>query len=65
MTGGKRGRGSENKTPFIAAVSTNEKGHPVYMNFNVVKGFRFTAVTEAKCEHFSRVTGGPESVTKE
>ncbi|MCK5776955.1 MAG: IS1595 family transposase [Bacteroidales bacterium] len=91
LHGGKRGRGSENKTPFIAAVSTNEEGHPLYMNFNVVKGFRltevarwakkhlaegsvvmsdglscFTAVTEAKCEHFSTVTGGgPESVTKE
>jgi len=89
--GGKRGRGSENKIPFIAAVSTNEEGYPIYMNFNVVKGFRlsevarwakqhlaegcivvsdglacFSAVTEAKCEHFSTVTGGgPESVTKE
>ena len=89
--GGKRGRGSENKIPFIAAVSTNEEGHPIYMNFNVVKGFKlsevsrwakqhlaegsvvvsdglacFKAVTEAKCKHFSTVTGGgPESVTKE
>ena len=37
--GGKRGRGSENKTPFVAAVSTNEKGYPIRMNFTVVKGF--------------------------
>jgi transposase-like protein len=42
--GGKRGRGSENKIPFIAAVSTNDKGHPIYMNFNVVKGFRLSEV---------------------
>jgi len=37
--GGTRGRGSENKTPFVAAVSTNDDGHPIAMNFNVVKGF--------------------------
>ncbi len=37
--GGSRGRGSENKTPFVAAVSTNDEGHPIAMNFNVVKGF--------------------------
>ena len=30
--GGERGRGSENKIPFIAAVSINDKGHPIYMN---------------------------------
>lgn len=39
---GKRGRGSENKTPFVAAVSTNEEGHPIRMNFTVVKGFRLS-----------------------
>jgi len=38
--GGKRGRGSANKTPFVAAVSLNGEGHPVSMNLNVVKGFR-------------------------
>jgi transposase-like protein len=38
--GGSRGRGSENKTSFVAAVSTNEEGHPISMNFNVVKGFK-------------------------
>jgi len=30
--GGKRGRGSENKTPFVAAVSVDDEGHPVRMN---------------------------------
>lgn len=29
-TGGKRGRGSENKVPFIAAVQTTPDGHPLY-----------------------------------
>jgi len=27
--GGKRGRGSENNIPFVAAVSLNDKGHPI------------------------------------
>ena len=39
-SGGKRGRGSENKTPFIAAVSTTEDGKPDQIKLNVVKGFR-------------------------
>jgi len=37
---GKQGRGSENKKPFVAAVSTNEQGHLIAMNMNVVKGFK-------------------------
>lgn len=42
--GGKRGRGSENKTPFVAAVALNEDHHPVTMNLNVVKGFRTSEI---------------------
>ncbi len=38
-TGGKRGRGSENKIPFVAAVSTNEDGHPMYAKLSPVSGF--------------------------
>ena len=38
--GGKRGRGSADKTPFVTAVSINEEGHPIAMNMNVVTGFR-------------------------
>ena len=38
--GGKSGRGSPNKTPFVVAVSVNEDGHPIHMTMNVVKGFR-------------------------
>ena len=37
--GGKRGRGSENKIPFIAAVETDFEGHPRLMKLRVVKGF--------------------------
>src|SRR6266704_325893 len=37
--GGKRGRGSENKVPFVAAVETNKYGHPLRAIFTPVKGF--------------------------
>lgn len=37
--GGKVGRGSENKVPFVAAVSLNSKGHPLYIKLNLVRGF--------------------------
>jgi hypothetical protein len=37
--GGKAGRGSENKVPFVAAVQTNEKGNPVYAVFSPVTSF--------------------------
>lgn len=36
---GKRGRGSENKVPFIAAVQTNSERHPLYAVFSSVKSF--------------------------
>ena len=37
--GGKAGRGSENKVPFIAAVQTNNQNRPVYAMFSPVKAF--------------------------
>lgn len=37
--GGKRGRGSENKVPFVAAVQTNSERHPIYAVFSAVKTF--------------------------
>ena len=52
--GGKRGRGSENKTPFIASVSTNEDGSPLYMNFNVVKGFRLSEIARWAKQHLAK-----------
>jgi transposase-like protein len=51
--GGKRGRGSENKTPFVAAVSTNEEGHPIRMNFTVLKGFRLSEISQWSKKHLS------------
>ena len=39
LPGGKVGRGSENKVPFIAAVQTNKHGHPIYAIFSAVKSF--------------------------
>jgi len=44
--GGKPGRGSENKVPFVAAVSLNEQGNPVYAKMTRVPGF--TSQTIAK-----------------
>ena len=37
--GGKAGRESENKVPFIAAVQTNSQNHPLYVVFTQVKAF--------------------------
>jgi len=42
--GGKAGRGSENKTPFIAAIQTNANGNPVYAIFSQVKNFSLAEV---------------------
>jgi transposase-like protein len=37
--GGKAGRGSENKVPFIAAIQTNGQNNPLYAVFSQVKAF--------------------------
>lgn len=50
LPGGKAGRGSENKIPFIAAVQTNKQGHPLYAVFSIVKSFCKNDVESwAKC----------------
>ena len=54
--GGKRGRGSESKTPMLAAVQVTDDGQPERVKLSVVDGFR--AVEAAGCEHRPRVTGG-------
>lgn len=51
--GGKRGRGSPHKTPFITAVSVNQQGHPVAMNMNVVEGFRKGEIKRWAQHHLS------------
>ncbi len=45
LPGGKVGRGSENKVPFIAAVQTNDQNHPLYAVFSKVKAFSSSEVT--------------------
>lgn len=39
LTGGKAGRGSENKVPFIAAVTLDPEGKPLYVKMNPVRAF--------------------------
>jgi len=49
--GGARGRGSENKIPYVTAISINEEGHPVAMSMTVVKGFRLTEISRWAQRH--------------
>lgn len=43
-SGGKAGRGSENKVPFVAAVSLTAEGYPLYAKMVPVPGFTLTAI---------------------
>lgn len=45
-SGGKAGRGSENKVPFVAAVEMNEKGRPVQIKMSRVSGFTLEAIKD-------------------
>jgi hypothetical protein len=45
-TGGKPGRGSENKVPFVAAVSLDEKRRPRFLKLSMVSGFTSDAISE-------------------
>jgi hypothetical protein len=42
--GGAVGRGSQNKVPFIGAVSLNDQGHPLRAKFTRLPGFIRTAI---------------------
>ena len=44
--GGKRGRGSENKTPMLVAVQVTDDGQPERVKLSVVDGFRKDAVAQ-------------------
>ncbi len=50
-SGGKVGRGSENKIPFVAAVSLCEKGHPQHVKLTPVPGFTLKAIAAWAKEH--------------
>lgn len=43
-TGGKVGRGSENKVPFVAAVSVDSQGRPLFIKLNLISGFTSKAI---------------------
>ena len=44
LPGGKAGRGSENKAPFVAAVSLSEEGYPIQAKLSPVGGFTRKAI---------------------
>jgi hypothetical protein len=52
-SGGKVGRGSENKVPFVAAVSVDDEGHPGRVKLTPVSGFTTKAVTAWAKGHLS------------
>lgn len=46
LAGGKAGRGSENKVPFVAAVSLDTAGHPLYIKMAPISGFTLKAIAD-------------------
>jgi transposase-like protein len=52
-TGGKVGRGSENKVPFVIAVSLNDDGHPVRTRLTPVSGFSHEAIAQWSAVHLA------------
>lgn len=52
-TGGKVGRGSENKVPLVAAVSLTEADHPLRVRLTPVAGFTNEAVSAWAKEHIA------------
>jgi len=53
LSGGKAGRGSENKVPFVAAASLDAKNHPVYLKLTPVPGFTLKAIADWAQQHLS------------
>ena len=53
LTGGKAGRGSENKVPFIAAVQTSPARHPLLAVFSRVKSFSLAEVKAWSAQHLA------------
>lgn len=46
LSGGTVGRGSENKVPFVAAVSLDNEGHPLRVKLTPVPGFTRKAIAD-------------------
>lgn len=53
LSGGKAGRGSENKVPFVAAVSLSADGHPLRTKLSPVAGFTLKAIEQWAATHVS------------
>ena len=49
--GGKRGRGASGKVPFLAAVATTEKGHPISMKLSQVSTFSKDQISQWAAKH--------------
>ncbi len=49
--GGKRGRGAEDKEPFVAAVQTTEQGQPLKMKLSVLMGFQSDEIGQWSQRH--------------
>jgi transposase-like protein len=49
--GGKRGRGAEDKEPFVAAVQTTEQGQPLKMKLSVLIGFQSEEIGQWSQRH--------------
>ena len=52
-SGGKAGRGSENKVPFVAAVSLTEDEHPLRVKLTPVPGVTFRARSDWSRQHLA------------
>jgi transposase-like protein len=53
LEGGKRGRGGANKTPFVAAVATDDDGHPQRLLLHVVKAHDGAAIEAMAKAHLA------------
>ena len=56
LAGGKRGRGSENKVPFVAAVETTVDGRPLWMVVSRVKAFSLEEIEPWARRHLAAST---------
>lgn len=56
LAGGKRGRGSENKVPFVAAVETTVDGRPLWLVVSRVKAFSLEEIEPWARHHLAAST---------
>ncbi len=51
--GGSRGRGSENKQPFVAAVATDKKNHPLEIKLDLINSFSQSDIEKWTSSHIA------------